>query len=286
MKLRIRLAIWFVACLASAILLFGELWTKLPQWLTPLGLQRQGVFHWGVLGLCVLWLWLKRRDILSKMQSTGFSLSFILGGAALLALAIFLPRSDNYLVFLMLLSFIGIFTIIFNRAFLMPSILLAIYGFSLVFPLLSTGWLGKPAAIATTNTVTAISRIVGLPITSSGLTLSLTSLTGDAVSAYIATTCAGFATMGVFIALFTLMMLDIRLPLKKAWYIFLIGLVGTWLQNILRIMISLTAAYYQGAGALQSTHYNISYVIFPLWFALFVFIYMKAAGWKRAPARE
>ena len=276
--LKIRLIIWFTACLAISILSFGELWAKLPQWLLPEGLQRHGIFHWGVLGLCILWLWLKRKDILSKMQTGRLSRSFILAGVALLALAILLPRRDDFLVFLMLLGWLGIFTIIFTRACVMPSILLAIYGFSVVFPILMTVRLGEPSAILTTSTVIAITKMLGLPITSEGLVLHFTSLTGDVISTTIVPGCAGYATIGVFIALFALMMLDIRLPLSRAWYIFLFGLVGTWLHNIIRIVVSVAAGYHWGLDALEAMHYNISYVIFPLWYALFAFIYLRQAG--------
>ncbi len=110
--------------------------------------------------------------------------------------------------------------------------------------------------------------------------LHFTSVNGDAVSTTVAAECAGYVTIGVFIALFSLMMLDIRLPLRRAWYVFLIGLAGTWLQNIIRIVVTLVAAYYWGSEALGTVHYNISYVIFPLWFALFAFWYLKLAGYK------
>jgi len=278
--LKTRLIIWFTICLASSIILFGELWAKLPQWLSPEGLQRHGVFHWGVLGLCILWLWLKRKDILSKMQSSRLSLPFLLIGMAPVALSIFLPRSDYFLVFLMLLSWLGIFTIVFNRASIIPTILLAIYGFSLVFPIFAIRWLGEPAAILVTNTVIAITRILGLPITSQGQVLHFTSVTGDVIATAVTPGCAGFTTIGVFIALFTLMMLDIRLPLRKAWWIFLVGLVGTWLQNIIRIVVAVATGYYWELGALEAIHFNIVYVIFPLWYALFAFIYLKQAGWR------
>ncbi len=278
--MKIRLIIWLTACLAISIIAFGELWTKLPQWLSPEGLQRYGVFHWGVLGLCTLWLWLKRRDILSKMQTGRLSLLFILIGVALLALSIFLPRRDDFLVFLMLLGFLGVFTIIFSEAGIIPTILVAIYGFSLVFPIVMIDWLGEPSAILVINTVIAVTTVLGLPITSQGLVLQFTSLTGDIISTTVSAGCAGYATIGVFIALFALMMLDIRLPLRKAWYIFLIGLIGTWLQNIIRIVISVAAAYYWGWGALDTVHYNIAYVIFPLWYALFAYIYLKQARWR------
>ena len=278
--MKTRLIIWLAACLAISIVSFGELWTKLPEWLSPEGLQRHGVFHWGVLGLCILWLWLKRRDIWPRMQTARPSLPFLLAGAALLALSIFLPRSDDFLVFLMLAGWLGIFTMIFIRASIIPTMLLGIYGFSLVFPILTNRWLGDPSAILVTNTVVAISQMLGLPVTSQGQVLHLTSLSGDAISTTVSAECAGYATIGVFIALFALMMLDIRLLLKRVWYVFLFGLVGTWLQNIIRIVVSVAAGYYWGSGALETVHSNIAYVIFPLWFALFAFVYLKLAGWR------
>lgn len=278
--MKTRLIIWLAACLAISIASFGELWTKIPEWLSPEGLQRHGVFHWGVLGLCILWLWLKRRDVLPRMQTARPSLPFLLAGAALLALSIFLPRSDDFLVFLMLVGWLGIFTMIFKRASIIPTMLLGIYGFSLVFPILTNRWLGEPSAILVTNTVVAISQMLGLPVTSQGQELHLTSLSGGAISTTVSAECAGYATIGVFIALFALMMLDIRLPLKRVWYVFLFGLVGTWLQNIIRIVVSVAAGYHWGLEALETVHSNIAYVIFPLWFALFAFVYLKLAGWR------
>ena len=167
-------------------------------------------------------------------------------GLALLALSIFVPRQDAFLIFMMLVGWLGIFGILFGRASIIPAILLAIYGFSVAFPLLAIRWLGEPAAILTTNTIIALTGLLGLPIANQGAVLQLTCLSGDAISTTVTPGCAGFATIGVFIALFSLMMLDIRLPFKKAWYIFLGGLAGTWLQNIVRIGLSLLAGYLWG----------------------------------------
>ena len=283
--MKIRLISWCTGCLAISVLVFSELWAKLPQWLSLEWLQRHGVFHWGVLGLCILWLWLKRKDVLLRMQAGKLSLAFILAGVALVALSIFLPRSDDFLVFLMLLGFLGIFAVIFGRACFTPAILLAIYGFSVGFPILMIRWLGEPSAMATTNTVTAITRMLGLPVTSEGLVLYINGVSGDTISTVVAPGCAGYATIGVFIALFSLMMLDIRLPLKRAWYIFLIGLAGTWLQNIIRIVLSVAAGYYWGSGALEAMHYNIAYIIFPLWYALFAYVYLRQAGWSKVSVK-
>ena len=284
--MKIRLIIWCIACIAISILFFSELWVKLPQWLSLEGLQRHGVFHWGVLGLCVLWLWLKRKGILHRMAAGKLSLPFILAGVGLLTLSLFLPRPDDFLVFLMLLGWLGVFTLIFAGASIIPSILLATYGFSCIFPLLMKGWLGEPSAMLVTNTVTAITGMLGLPIASEGVVIRLTDVAGNAFSTTVVPGCAGYATIGVFIALFALMMLDIRLPLKKAWYLFLIGLAGTWLQNIIRVVVSLVAGYYWGFGALEAMHYNLAYVIFPLWYGLFAYIYLRQAGWRGSYIKE
>lgn len=285
--MKIRLVIWCAGCVTVSIIFFRELWASLPEWLSVEGLQRHGVFHWGVLGLCILWLWLKRKDILPRMQAQKFSPHFMITGVVLLALSIFLPRSGDFLVFLMLLGWLGIFACLFSRASILPSILLAIYGFSVLFPLVMNGWLGKPSSVLVANVVTGITRIFGLPITNKGVVIQITDIRGDAFSTTIVPGCAGYATIGVFMALFALMMLDIRLPLKKAWYFFLIGLAGTLLQNIIRVVISIVAGYYWGLRALEATHYNVAYVIFPLWYALFTYIYLRQVGWrKKSSAHE
>ena len=117
--------------------------------------------------------------------------------------------------------------------------------------------------------------MLGLPVTSSGIVLRLTCLTGEVISPIVTPDCAGFATVSVFLTLFALMMLDIRLPLRRAWYIFLLGFIGTWFQDIIRLVVIIIASYYWGTDGLEFTHNNASYVIFPLWYMLFAFIYLR-----------
>jgi exosortase/archaeosortase family protein len=282
----IKLAIWAVGC-AVVALFFGELWGKLWEWLSPAWLQsRGGASHWGVLGLCVLWLWLKRKDIWPRMQSSRFRLPHVLAGASLIALSVLLPRSDDFLVFLMLVGWLGLFVIVFNRAWVIPSVLLAIYGFSVVFPIFTMTVIGGPAATTVAATVAFITGLFGIPVVSHGVTLRFSSLGGGIITTAITPGCVGFATIGVFIALFSLMMLDIRLPLKKAWYMFLVGLAGTWLLNHIRMVLTIVAGYFWGLGGLEAVHYNINYVIFPLWYALFAYVYLRKAGWRISAVKK
>ncbi len=181
----------------------------------------------------------------------------------------------------MLLGWLGIFALIFAGAAIIPSILLTIYGFRVAFPILVNKWVGQPSALFVANIVTGFTRMVGVPIANDKVVIHFTNITGKTISTAIVPGCAGYATIGVFVALFALMMLDIRLPLKKAWYVFLIGLAGTWLQNIIRVVVAVAAGYYWGSGALEAMHYNAAYVIFPLWYAVFAYIYLRQAGLSR-----
>jgi exosortase/archaeosortase family protein len=275
-----RLVVWIASCLVISIAAFGDLWTMLPEWLSSAGLQRYGVFHWGVLGLCGVWLLLKRKDIIAQMSRARTSFFYIIGGAILVGLSVLLPGHENFLVFLMLLGWLGVFSILFGRACTIPSILLAVYLFGVAFPMLAIAWFGEPAALAVSTTVAATGKILGIEIARQEAILQFNSLDGSPVSVFVSTGCAGFATIGAFIALFALIMLDVRLSLKKTLSLFIFGLAGTWLQNILRIIISIGAGYLWGTGTLASVHYNLAYVIFPLWFALFTFVYLKTAGYK------
>lgn len=211
------------------------------------------------------------------MKEDKLEIRYLLLGLAVLALSLFLPRREDFLVFMMLLGWLGVFIVIFKKASIIPSILLAIYGFSVGFPIVMDPLIGERAAIANTKVVIAIFNLFGLPIDHTGTLITFTSANGDTVSTVLTTACSGYATLGVFLALFALMMLDIRLPLKRAWFIFLFGLIGTLLQNVVRIVITITAGYYWGSEGLESTHYNISYIIFPLWFALFAYVYLRVA---------
>ena len=85
--------------------------------------------------------------------------------------------------------------------------------------------------------------------------------------------CAGPATMGLFIALFALMMLDRPLPARKAGCIFAFGIVGTWVQSLVRLIILLLVGYYYGEAALWTAHFWTIYVLFPLWYLIFLYVY-------------
>jgi len=62
-SLHFRLGLWLVLSLALSLVFFGEFWASLGTMLSPDWIfSEHHAAPWGVLGLCLIWLWLKRRE--------------------------------------------------------------------------------------------------------------------------------------------------------------------------------------------------------------------------------
>ncbi len=293
-----KLLLWLILSLALSFIFFRGFWTSLPAMLSPSWVLRS--YHaapWGVLALCLIFLYLKRKEVWKAISEsrqvirlegcrmgdfvnleTFKLLGFGLVGVSLVAAAVLLPFSQDYLVFQVLLASLGVFVILFGKAAKLPSILLAIYGFAISFPLLIEKFAeGAYARIAITPLM-GLMTALGYPLENQGQWVHFTSSGGEPISVAITAACAGPATMGVFIALFVLMMLDRPLPPGKAAGMFLFGVVGIWLQSFIRLTILMLVGNYWGEDALWTAHFWTIYLLFPLWYLLFVYIYFRQLG--------
>lgn len=281
MKLQItskgkKIVLWLIICIITSVIFFHDFWAHIGTLLSLSYIQQHGVYPWFVLFLCFVWLWQKRAEISVKMSTEKICASppFIILGLALFGLALLLPSSSKCIVFLLLLACVGIFTILFGAAAYIPILLLGVYGFTLVFPILITEFAEVQYSVATVWAVVSILKGMGYQILSQGQVIHFSGLSGD-ISIFIDSECSGSASMAVFIAIFALMMIDIKLPAKKAIPIFFFGVIGTTLQNILRLIILIISGYYYGKDALWTAHSYAGYIIFPIWFALFAFVYLR-----------
>jgi len=286
-----RLLLWFAVSLAISLIFFQEFWASLGTMLSIDWIFGQyQASSWGVLGLCGIWLYLKRKEIWggisqrAKVKNKNSKLNFAFGtlnftlGLGLVAGAILMPSSRDYLVFQVLLASLGVFVIFFGQAARIPTILLGIYGFAISFPLIIERFAELPYSMGAIKPVMWILNSLGYSLQNQGQLLQFTSLSGEPISVAIPAACAGPATMGVFLAIFALMMMDIPLPPRKAVWMFLFGAAGTWLQSIIRLAILMVVGYYWGEGALLTAHFWTTYILFPLWYLLFVYIYFRQAG--------
>jgi len=290
-SLNFKLLLWFIASLAISLIFFQEFWTSLGTMLSLDWIfgQRHAAM-WGVLALCLIWLYLKRKEVWRGMnlnshpeRSEGSQRFFAtLGmtflGLGLVAVAVLMPSSQDFLVFQVLLASLGVFVIFFSRAARIPSLLLGIYGFAISFPLIIERFAEEAYSRAAIVPLMGIMTALRYPLQNQGQLVHFTSSGGEPISVVITAGCAGPATMGVFLAIFTLMMLDTPLPPGKAVWIFLFGAVGTWFQNVIRLVILMLVGYHLGEGAMWTAHFWTSYILFPLWYLLFVYIYFRQAG--------
>jgi exosortase/archaeosortase family protein len=96
---------------------------------------------------------------------------------------------------------------------------------------------------------------------------------GREISLLVDAACAGSGSMSIFIALFALISLDIKLPRKGLIYMFVFGVLGTTFQNVIRIGVIVFSGFYFGPAGVVTSHNYAGYVLFPLWFIAFVYIY-------------
>jgi len=254
---------------------FREFWTSLPRILSPDWILGQHhAAPWAVLALCFIFLVAKRKEVLKSHDNKHRILFFILG-LILIISAILMPASEDFLVFQVLLASLGVFVMIFGRGAKIPSILFIIYGFAISFPLAVQYYAENIYAQTASAPVIAVMSALNYPIQNNGNMLHFVSTGGEPIRVAITAACAGPSTMALFIAIFSLMVMDRPLKVKRTVSFFLFGLVGTWFQNIIRLVIIIMAGYYLGERALLTAHFWTIYALFPLWYLIYAFLYMK-----------
>ena len=277
-ELGVKLALWFFISLALSLIFFREFWASLGMMLSPDWVF--GQLHaapWGVLALCFIWVWLKRKGLWQEMNRR-VSLAFIIPGLFLVVGAILMPSSQDFLVFQVLLASLGVFVIFFGWGARIPSILIGIYGFAISFPLIIQRFAELPYSMSTIKPLVWVLTSLGYVLENQGQWIQFTSSSGEPISVIVTAACAGPAAMGVFLAIFALMMLDIPLRPRKAGYMFLFGLGGTWLQSIIRLIILMLVGYYLGGQALWTAHSWSIYILFPLWYLFCAYVYFRQVG--------
>jgi exosortase/archaeosortase family protein len=271
MNLSMKHRILYIVFAAAAVLVHDP--SRLLENISPELFALNGLYSWAILFLCTVFLFAKRHEIHDAKPT------FILSAAGLVIVSgsFFLPGvTAEFEIFGLLLTWVGLAFVLFGEAASLPAILLCIYGFGISFPKLVEVFLGQQYAIATTW-ITYNIAVFFIPIDVNGTVISMITLQGDNLMVEINAACSGAASMSVFLVVFALMSLDVPLPRKKWAAMLLFGIIGTSLQNILRLVLLLLTGYNFGPSAIQNGESVAGYIIFPLWYALFAFVYFRCA---------
>ena len=239
-----------------------------------------GVYPYVVLLLCIIFF-ITRSNIkelyrISKDQE--IELTYFISGIVLILLSILMPKNVDlpYIVFKIILGYLGIYFLIIGKFAILPTYLLSIYGFSIAFPEFAEQHTSETFLQFITWITVKISSIF-IPVNFSNYTIRIISLTEENILMIINTACTGVAALALFIAIFALMMADIPLPKKDAAFFFIFGIIGTFVQNIVRLVVLVLTGYYFGSQALSHAHEVIGYILFGLYYMLFAYLYLKKA---------
>jgi len=114
-----------------------------------------------------------------------------------------------------------------------------------------------------------ISYISNIPI------IALRSLSGEMVYGAFVYECLGVYSALVFSIILVVILFEDpgRLKVKLAYAI--VGLLGTFALNILRVTVIFLANYFYGTNVGATVHYAIGYALFSAWLAIFFYIFSK-----------
>jgi exosortase/archaeosortase family protein len=243
------------------------------------------VAPWGVLALATLMVYLKRKQIPAAMDSRPAPV-LVAAGLAIICLAFFIPFREPFWLLRLLTASVGAFVVIFGSAAAIPLLLVGAYAFIICYPLLVESYLEAGYSNTAMAPAVWLLHLFGLHIATAGQVLTFPLPSGAPMQVTVPSSCAGTATMAVFVVIFTFMMLDMPLPRQQAIPVFLFGAVGTWLQSVVRIILILCSGYFFGENAFWTVHFWTIYALFPLWYLLFALVYFRFAQKPPAPQPE
>ena len=109
---------------------------------------------------------------------------------------------------------------------------------------------------------------LGVPSTAVGQTITLAA-PGGPMPVDIGVACSGIQAMALFLGILALFVATQRPSGRRlsAWIV--VGLVGVYVANLVRLVVVLLAGHWWGATALEDVHANAGWIFFVAWSLLF-----------------
>jgi exosortase/archaeosortase family protein len=115
-------------------------------------------------------------------------------------------------------------------------------------------------------------RLLGIPASIQDNLISYVSLTDEPVNLLITPECTGIWSLGTFTIMALLVLFSFPEALKKrdTYILLVIGYIGTYVGNILRIgAIAMSGYLYGPTGAIENTHLHFGWIFFLCWMTVF-----------------
>lgn len=242
---------------------------------------------YGVLFLLgLVWLFSKRSQVLDRMRASKtnvFLLALTLG--AVTAATVLLPQSEGWKLhygafgaFTSLSFGLALFAAIFPSASRFPALAVApgIVAFGISAAIRTLAY--APFSLAPVAVSVPLLSALGIPITHQGSIVWVAGPSGQPVSALVDIGCSGHTGMAIIAGFWLLMMLDVRPTWKRSLLALALGMIGAWLENLLRLIALFVVGHFWGEHALWSIHSYVNYILFPAYYALFAYLWIRLAG--------
>jgi len=185
--------------------------------------------------------------------------------------------SANYIVFLF-----GLFLVFFDLSALKEAFTPLFFIAAATSSSLVAVWL-KPyfspylddIAYLIVNVLRVLGVNADLSYSSSIPVLEFTSLPGNFVVTSLAYECLGVFSALVFSIILVIVLVEDPSDWKVKLLASIIGVIGTFALNIVRVTIILLTDYFYGAEAGATVHYIIGYALFSAWLVFFLILYSK-----------
>jgi len=105
--------------------------------------------------------------------------------------------------------------------------------------------------------------------------LGFTSVSGNLVLTSFVYECIGVFSALVFSIILVIVLIEDHSSLKVKLLASVVGVLGTFALNILRITFILLTDYFYGAEAGANVHYIVGYALFSAWLVFFLYIYSQ-----------
>lgn len=160
------------------------------------------------------------------------------------------------------------------RALLLPVALpaLAVIGSSLYELFLRhQDWITAPLIPLTTFLSVAAMNAVGVHAIARENVITFLSSAGEPIALTIISDCTGIMSLGTFTIAVIIVLANFPQVISRSSALWiLVGYIGTYLANIIRIVLIPLSGYYFGpVGVMERVHVHIGWVIFSLWMIIF-----------------
>lgn len=199
-----------------------------------------------IIMLCVVFGWLKRDSILGQMHKEGILAEpiYVAAGVFITVLALLMPLSDeiSFMLFNIILLFTGIFMAFFGSAVYLPSQLVFVYAFSVSLPKILVETFGIQYAVITTGITTYVASLI-YPVLCDGTLIRLCDTSFSNSSIFI-DAGGSIDSLAIFLTVFTLMLIDINPKIDRMLLLFIFGILGTTVQQILQLILLIDTHYH------------------------------------------